>query len=612
MIERRCAAILAADVVGYTALMQADEEWTFRRLTGAMEEAFALVHAHGGEVVSRAGDGILCVLPNSLAALRAGLDMQLRMAEAARGEQEDRRLLFRIGLNAGEFLVSGTDVFGSVVNVAARLQNLAPPGGVLISGAVHEAVRGVVACGFEDLGGLEVRGLEQRVRCFRVIGDDCAKPRPHPPLPARPSLAVLPFANLSGNPEHDFFADGIAEDVINALSQVRSFFVIARSSSFTYRGRAVPVSQVGRELGVRYVLEGTVRRAADHLRITGSLVEAETGHQLWAGRFDGSIGEVFELQDRVTESVVAAIEPRLLFAEVERATRAPPESIQAYDLFLRATGHFYRMTRDDIERAKELTDRALRLDPDSARNLALGARCRLHRKVQGWVPPTHPSIAEGARMGRRAAELAKDDPEVLWMAGITVALAGGDVAGGVALIDRSLRLNPNSADALTYSGMARAYLGEADVALAHLERAHRLSPLDAQTYNKFLAAAFATFAAGRYEESLGWSSRALNEKADYVPAWRIRAACFGLLDRAEEGREAVLRLLALSPKETQASLRIYYGVSFKAAGAVDRLVAGLARSGLPEAESERPPPPRWTRDETNLPEAAVSSYRQGP
>jgi adenylate cyclase len=584
MTERRSAAILAADVAGYTAMMLADEERAFERVSALIERISRTVADSGGRVVSIAGDGLIAFFDAPARALQAARQFQDALAEAAVSEPEDQRMLCRVGINLGDVVVSGERVFGGVVNVAARLQHIAQPGGIIVSGPLHEAVRGAVDCGFEDLGALEVRGVTARVRCFRVLSAEAVPPRAFPPLPDKPSIAVLPFVNLSADPEQEFLADGVAEDIINALSRIRSLFVIARGSSFAYRNRAVPVSQVGRELGVRYALDGTVRRAGNRIRIAGHLVEADTGIQLWAEQFEGEVADIFALQDRVTEGVAAVIEPRLLFAEVERVARRPPESIQAYDLFLRATGHFYRMTRDDIEMAKELTDRALRLDPESARNLALGARCRLHRKVQGWVPPDHPSIAEGARMGRRAAEIAMDDSEVLWMAGIVVALAGGDVAGGIALIDRALRINPNSADALTYSGMARAYLGESDVAIAHLERAHRLSPLDAQTYNKFLAAAFATFTAGRYEESLEWTDRTLKEKADYVPAWRMRAACFGLLGRIDEGQEAVLRLLAFSPHETQASIRTYYSVSIKKPGAVDAFVEGLRRVGMPPGD----------------------------
>jgi adenylate cyclase len=419
------------------------------------------------------------------------------------------------------------------------------------------------------------------VRCFRVLEEQDIKKPVFPSLPDKPSIAVLPFANLSTDPEQEFFADGVVEDIINALSRIQFLFVIGRGSSFTYKNRVVPPHRIGQELGVRYLLNGTVRRAGGRMRITGSLIRAEDGVQIWSNQFEGDVTDIFALQDRVTEGVAAIIEPKLLFAEVDRVSREPPQSIVAHDLFLRATGHFYRLTQNDTEIAKDLTDRALRLDPDNARCLALGGRCRNFRKVQGWVKPDDPSIAEAAMMARRAAELAPNDSEVLWMAGIIMTLAGGDTSGGIALIDRALAINPNSSDALTYSGMARAYHGDSDVALAHIERAQRLSPRDAQTYNKLTAAAFATFIAARYEESLDWANRTLLEKPDYLPSWRIRAACLGVLGRIEEGNAAVSRLLALSPKETQKSTRIYYSVSIKRASAVDALVAGLGKAGLP-------------------------------
>lgn len=569
-------------------MMQADEERAYERVSAAIERISRAVAAAEGHVVDIAGDGLIAQFPTAPAALRAALEFQDALAKSGQSEPKDQRILCRVGVNQGEVVISGEKVFGSVLNVAARLQHMAPPGGIIVSGPVHEAVRGVIDRDFEYLGALDIRGVDQPQRCFRVLEAAAEHPAAFPPLPNKPSIAVLPFANLSTDPEQEFFADGVVEDIINALSRIRFLFVIARGSSFTYKNRIVSISQVGRELGVRYVLTGTVRRAGNRMRITGTLIEAETEIQIWASQFDGDVSDMFALQDRVTEGVAAVIEPRLLFAEVERVIRRPAESIEAHDLFLRATGHFYRMTRDDIEMATELTDRALRLDPDSARNLALGARCRVHRKVQGWVPPDHPTVPEGARMARRAAELAKDDSEVLWMAGIMVALGGGDMQGAIALIDRALEINPNSADALTYSGMVRGHLGDSEVALAHLERAHRLSPRDAQTYNKFLAAAFATFNAGRYEECLDWTDRSLKEKPDYAPAWRLRAACFGLLDRIDEGQEAVQRLLALNPDATLASMRRYYNLTMKKPGAVDRLVEGLRRVGLPAGDEPSP------------------------
>ncbi|MFN7306646.1 MAG: adenylate/guanylate cyclase domain-containing protein [Alphaproteobacteria bacterium] len=578
---RQEAVIFAADVAGYTAMMERDEEEAFARVATSISNLSDIITTKDGAIFSAAGDGVLARFASAPSALRAALQAQDSMVKANSSEPGTQEILFRMGLHMGEVVTQGDRVFGSVVNVAARLQHMAKPGDIIVSGSVHEAVRETTNCRFEFLGALEVRGVAQRVRCFRVLEQEHDRKPAFPALPEKPSIAVLPFANLSIDPEQEFFADGIVEDIINALSRIQFLFVIGRGSSFTYKNRVIPPYRIGQELGVRYLLNGTVRRAGGRMRITGSLIRAEDGAQIWSSQYEGDVTDIFALQDRVTEGVAAIIEPRLLFAEVERISREPPQSIVAHDLFLRATGHFYRLTQNDTEIAKDLTDRALRLDPDNARCLALGGRCRLFRKVQGWVKPDDPSIAEAAMMARRAAELEPNDSEVLWMAGIVLSLAGGDSSGGIALIDRALTINPNSSDALTYSGMARAYHGDSDVALAHLERAQRLSPRDAQTYNKLTAAAFATFTAARYEESLDWANRTLLEKPDYLPAWRIRAACLGLLDRIEEGNTAVSRLLALNPKETQTSTRIYYSVSIKKASAIDAIVTGLDRAGLP-------------------------------
>jgi len=578
---RQEAVIFAADIAGYTAMMEMDEEGAFARVAAAIEVLSNIVAKEDGAVFNIAGDGLLASFASAPSALRAALQAQDSMVKANSSQPNDQGLLFRMGLHMGEVVIHDSKVFGSVVNVAARLQHMAKPGDIIVSGPVHEAVRETSNCRFEFLGALEVRGVSQRVRCFRVLEEKYERKSAFPSLPEKPSIAVLPFANFSADPEQEFFADGIVEDIINALSRIHFLFVIGRGSSFTYKNRNIPPYRIGEELGVRYLLNGTVRRAGGRMRITGSLIRAEDGAQIWSNQFEGDVSDIFALQDRVTEGVAAIIEPRLLFAEVERVSREPPQSIAAHDLFLRATGHYYRLTQNDAEIAKDLTDRALRLDPDNARCLALGGRCRFFRKVQGWVRPDDPSIAEGAKMARRAAELAPNDAEVLWTAGLVIALAGGDSSGGIALIDRALTINPNSSDALTYSGMARAFQGDSDVALAHLERAQRLSPRDAQTYNKLTAAALATFTAERYQESLDWANRTLLEKPDYLPGWRIRTACLGLLDRIDEGRAAVSRLLALSPKETQTSTRIYFSGSKLKASAVDAFVAGLGRAGLP-------------------------------
>ena len=576
---------MIADIAGYTSLMNADEEKAHAKLSTAMERLVRpSIARFRGRVVKTTGDGFLAEFASTSDAVQCAIRFQARFVALAAPTPAHERLLFRVAINVGDIIVDSEDIFGDGVNIAARLQTLAKPGGIVISGAVHDSLQRGLASRFDDLGQRHVKGLRSPIRVFSMAADLVdVDPDWNPSLsrPDKPSIAVLPFRNLSGDASQDYFADGMVADIIAALSQVRSLFVISRTSSFAFRDRPPNPKQVAWQLGVQYVLDGTVRRCNDQVRVTGDLVDTKTGVQIWAGRFDGGLADIFAMQDQVTASVVAAIEPRLLFAEVERVRLNPPTNPQAHDLFLRATGHFYAMTREDIEAALALVTRSIDLDPQYARSYALAGRCYFHRKVRGWVSPTDPSITEGVRLARIAADLGGDNPEVLWMAAIAIALAGGHVEEGVALVDRSLALNPNSSEALTYSGMLRAYLGESDLALEHLALSTRLSPLDVQTYNKHTAAAFAHFVAGRWEDALAASDRALLHKMDYQPPLRMRAACLGLLDRIAEGRRAVARLLATSPGETLNTSQAYYRVALRTPGCCDTLIDGLRRSGLP-------------------------------
>ena len=315
-VERRLAAIVAADVAGYARLMGLDEVGTLRLLTLRRELLDGLVAEHGGRIVNTAGDSVLAEFPSVVDAVECAVEAQARLAEANAGLPADRRLEFRIGVHVGDVLVRDGDLFGDGVNIAARLQALAEPGGVCVSGAVHEHVRKLLPLRFRDLGPQAVKHIDDPVRAYALAAGP-APDRPRPlPLPDKPSIAVLPFTNMSGDPEQEYFADGLVEDIITGLSRVRSFFVIARNSSFTYKGRAVDVRQVSRELGVRYVLEGSIRKAGTRVRIVGQLVDGTTGHHVWADRFEGELNDIFELQDQVTESVVGAVEPSIRLEEI--------------------------------------------------------------------------------------------------------------------------------------------------------------------------------------------------------------------------------------------------------------------------------------------------------
>jgi TolB-like protein len=400
------------------------------------------------------------------------------------------------------------------------------------------------------------------------------------PLPDKPSIAVLPFQNLSGDPEQEYFADGVVEDIISALSCKRWLFVIARNSSFTYKGRSVDVKQVGRELGVRYVLEGSVRRSAHRVRITGQLIDAATGAHLSADRFDGDLEDIFDLQDRMTASVVGAIAPKLEQAEIERAKRKPTESLDAYDYFLRAMASFYQRSRDANDEALRLFYKAIEFDPDFATAYGMAAWCHAWRNLSGWMTDRVREVSEGARLAWRAAELGQDDAVALARGGHALALLVGDLDSGVAFIDRALALDPNLARGWNASGWVRVYRGEPELAIEHQARAMRLSPLDPTLYHMRVGTAFAHMLAGRFDEASSWAERAYREEPNYHPAAIVRAASNALAGRMEDASVAMDRLRQIDPAVRISNLKERHPIRRPADLA--RFVEGLRKAGLPE------------------------------
>jgi TolB-like protein len=367
------------------------------------------------------------------------------------------------------------------------------------------------------------------------------------PIPDRPSIAVLPFANLSGDTEQDYFADGIVEEIITALARMRWLFVIARNSSFAYKGRAVDVKQVARELGVRYVLEGSVRKSANRVRITGQLIDTATGAHLWADRFDGELEDIFDLQDNVSASVVNAIAPKLERAEIERAKRMPTESLDSYDYFLRGMASVYQWTRHDIGEALKLFYRAIEFDPNFATAYGMAAWCYLWRSAHGWTTDRAQEIAETARLARRIAELGKDDAIALSTGGLALGYVTGDLQGGAALIDRALALNPNLTTAWYASAWVKAFLGETDLAIDQIARAMRLSPLDPLMFVMKSVTAVAYFVAGRYAEAAEWAAKANREQPSFLGAIRNMAASNALCGNLEQAQKALARVCELDP-----------------------------------------------------------------
>jgi TolB-like protein/class 3 adenylate cyclase/Flp pilus assembly protein TadD len=543
-VERRLAAILAADVEGYSRLMGTDEVSTLRDLTQRRTILDGLIAAHRGRIANTAGDSVLAEFGSAVDAVQCAVEAQAALAEANTALSPDHHINFRIGIHVGDVMVKGGDLFGDGVNIAARLQTLASAGGTCISGVAHDQVRKILPFAFTDLGAQQLKNIEEPVRVFSVSvkgasavagASNTTMPLA---LPDKPSIAVLPFQNMSGDPEQDYFADGMVEDIITGLSRSKSLFVIARNSSFTYKGKAVDIKQVGRELGVRYVLEGSVRKASNRVRITGQLVDAATGNHIWADRYDSTLEDIFDLQDRVTMSVIGAIAPQLERAEIARAQRKPTESLQAYDYYLRALANNYRYTLEANIEALKLTQTANNLDPDFAAPFALGADCLVQRWGFGWSSAGAEDVTEARRLARRALELDKDDPRVLALAGETLGLFAGELDEGAALLARAISLDPNLAVARIWNGYVQLWLGDEDAAMEQFQIGLRLSPLDPRIFMAQNGMAIAHFLAGRYEDGSLWAKIAVQQNPDYVGAHRTLMACHAMAGRVEEARQA--------------------------------------------------------------------------
>jgi TolB-like protein/class 3 adenylate cyclase/tetratricopeptide (TPR) repeat protein len=589
-VKRRLAAIFAADVEGYSRLMGADEVATLDALTARREILDRLIATHGGRIANTAGDSVLAEFGSAVDAVRCAMEAQDSLTKANSTLPENRHINFRIGVHVGDVMVRAGDLFGDGVNIAARLQTLANAGGLCISGVTYDQVRKILPLSFADLGEQTVKNIEEPIRAYEVraqgVGAPSAAKDVSPPvdpkllaLPDKPSIAVLPFQNMSGDPEQDYFADGVVEDIITALSRFKSLFVIARNSSFTYKGKAVDIKQIGRELGVRYVLEGSVRKAVNRVRITAQLINASTATHLWADRFDGVIEDIFELQDQVTTSVVGAITPTLERAEIGRAVLKPTNSLDAYDHYMRGIASAYQWTNEATSEALRHYYKAIQLDPNFAMAYALATCCYAWRKTNGRVTDFAREIAETKRLAERATQLGQDDPQVLCWSGAALAIVVGEVDAGAALIDRALRLNPNLMDAWLSSGLVRLVLSEWNLAVEHFAHAMRLSPFDPLLFMMQGGTATGHFYAGRYDEAAVWSAKSIGENPNYSSAWRVAAASNALLHRQEQAQKAMARLRQLEPALRIAT--IAYAVPVRPSD-LARMEEGLRKAGLPE------------------------------
>src|SRR5271167_348324 len=554
-VERRLAAILAADVAGYSRLMGADEEGTLAALKAIRRElGDPKIAEHRGRIVKTTGDGLLAEFASVVDAVRCAVEMQREIATRNAPVPVERRIEVRFGINLGDIIIEDGDIFGDGVNIAARLEGLAEPGGICLSAAAHDQVQGKLDLAYADMGVQQVKNITRPVRAYRVVLGEPprAVPAPSLPLPDKPSIAVLPFANMSGDPEQEYFADGMVEEIITALSRIRWLFVIARNSSFTYKGQTVDVKQVGRELGVRYVLEGSVRKAGGRVRITGQLIDATNGTHLWADRFDGALEDVFDLQDKVAISVAGVIEPALQAAEIARSANRPTNDLTAYDLYLRALANFPWVLKEQLLEARDLLSQAIARDPRYGPALAWAGICHYRLCFDGWAEDPVASRDKAIALAEQALAVADDDAGVLANAALVLGRSGEDINTAIALIDRSLALNPSNARGWYASGFIRVHAGQYDAAIEHLEKSLRLSP---RGYPR-LALGMAHFFSRNFAQAAEILAMSTREGAS-ATAYCCLASCYGHLGRLDEARAVIERLRAIAPNALSSSSMAY-------------------------------------------------------
>jgi adenylate cyclase len=590
-VERRLAAIMAADVAGYSRLMGANEVGTLAALKAHRREIVdPTIAAHKGRIVKTTGDGLLVEFASAVDAVTCAVAIQEKMA-ARTAEGTEPRIQFRLGINVGDIIIDNDDIFGDGVNIAARVENECEPGGVYLSDDVYRQVRGKTAFVIDDLGERSLKNIDRPVRLYAARSaaysvEEVPTSPPETgkalPLPDKPSIAVLAFQNMSGDPEQEYFADGMVEEIITALSRFKWLFVIARNSSFTFKGHAVDIKEVGRTLGVRYVLEGSVRKASGKVRITGQLIDAVTGTHLWADRFERDLTDIFALQDEVTVAVVSAIQPKLLQAEIEIATRRRSENLTAYDFYLRALSQSYLSTREGLAEAIRLAHRALELDPRFGSVAALAGACYQLHVVFGYADDPEFERKEAVRLLRLALHLDDSDPETLARAALVSAFMVNDSESEIEMADRAVALNPNSFQAWQCRGWVYKIAGLPEEAVQSFERAIRLSPIDPLLYRALGGIGFAFVELRRFDEAMVAAKKALRQNPSYSAAYRCLASAFAHLGRDAEAREVVTRMLEVDPAYTTISAFFARAPGIIGQSGSKVLIEGLRKAGLPE------------------------------
>ena len=589
-VERRLAAVLAADVAGYSRLMGADEEGTLGKLKALRKALFdPKIVEHRGRIVKTTGDGMLVEFASAVDAARCAVEIQRDMAAQNSDVPPDNRIEFRIGIHVGDIIIDDNDIFGDGVNIAARLEGIAEPGGVCISDDAHRQIRGKVDFSYNDMGLQSLKNIVEPMRAWHMrLGSDAisllplssaAAPVQALALPDKPSIAVLAFQNMSGDAEQEYFADGIAEDIITALSKSRWLFVIARNSSFTYKGHAVDIKQIGRELGVRYVLEGSVRKAGNRLRITGQLIEAATGTHLWAERYDRALEDIFAVQDEITHSIIGAIAPGILAAEIQRSQGKETAELGQWERLMRAHWHIRRFTREDSSEAIRLLDELLQRQPDNAMALADLAFSLHFAALFGWTDAPAAAKVRMSETARRA--VASDEQDAAAHTSLSIhELFLGQHDNAIRRLLRAIDLDPNSSFARGYLGTAYAFGGECDPAIQNLQEAMRLSPRDFLMVVWFTVSAWAYLSAGNFEQASDCARRAIDCNPAFPDAHATFAAASAHLGHVDDARAGLDEFMRLMPGLTVGDDRLIR--PFRRPADRERFLEGLRKAGLPE------------------------------
>jgi len=577
--KRRLAAILASDVVGYSRLMGVNEERTLAQLQAHQRELLEpSISEHRGRIVKTTGDGMLVEFASVVDALRCATEIQRGMTERNAEVPTAERIEFRIGINVGDIMSEGGDIFGDGVNVAARLEALADPGGICVSGRVQEDARGKFDIPFEDRGEQRLKNIAWPVRVYKVrLGGETPAAAPALSLPDKPSIAVLPFTNMSGDPEQEYFADGVTEDLITALSRIRWFFVIARNSCFAYKGQSTDIRDVARKLGVAYVLEGSVRKAGNRVRVTAQLIDGGSGNHVWAQRYDRDLEDIFSVQDEITETLAGAIEPELGKAERERARTRRPDDLRAWDLCQRGLWHTYKRTRQDLADAQHMFRQAIEIDPSLARAYAAAEEAFFFQFVGGYIDTGEAAKADALRFAEKAVQLDGEDAFNRYALGRALTLVRRHDSA-VFELRKAIELNPSFAQAHSALAMALATGGHPEEALPHIELAMRLSPHDPYFGQFLVRRAEACLFSGRVEEAVEAAERSLREPNIQWSRWAILAAAQAHLGRLEEARRSIEALRILRPEIDLAFTRDYWPIAD--AKALEYLLDGLRKAGL--------------------------------